>query len=174
MKAVIITASLVSFYTTFSNPAFATSYHVPMDYPTIQECIDASMTGDTCLVAPGTYVENINFLGKAITVRSDVDGDSQTEDISAEDTIVDGNQAGSVVTFNFWETLESTLYGFTIQNGEFCGVGGGISCHLSSPTIKHCTITGNSVQCSGSNGGGIGCYSSSPIITDCTILGNSA
>jgi len=42
--------------------------HVPADYPTIQEAINTSVNGDTVLVAPGTYVENIDFVGKAIIV----------------------------------------------------------------------------------------------------------
>ena len=51
--------------------AGADTIHVPRDYPTIQEAIDNAQNGDCILVEPGTYVENLNFLGKAITVRGE-------------------------------------------------------------------------------------------------------
>ena len=44
--------------------------NVPADHATIQSAIDAANNGDSILVAPGTYVENINFKGKDITVTS--------------------------------------------------------------------------------------------------------
>ena len=37
---------------------------VPGEFPTIQGAINAAANGATVLVAPGTYVENINFWGK--------------------------------------------------------------------------------------------------------------
>ena len=46
------------------------SMNVPSDEPTIQAGIDASMNGDEIVVVPGTYFGDINFLGKAITLRS--------------------------------------------------------------------------------------------------------
>ncbi|MGE5303950.1 MAG: hypothetical protein ACM3TN_11595, partial [Alphaproteobacteria bacterium] len=48
----------------------AATIHVPADQPTIQAAINSAVNSDTVLVAPGTYVENINFRGKAITVIS--------------------------------------------------------------------------------------------------------
>ena len=50
--------------------AQAAIINVPGDEPTIQAAIIAAMNGDEIIVAEGEYFENINFLGKAITVRS--------------------------------------------------------------------------------------------------------
>ena len=50
--------------------AGAATINVPAGQPTIQAAINAASNGDTVLVAPGTYRENINFMGKAITVTS--------------------------------------------------------------------------------------------------------
>jgi len=42
----------------------------PAQQPTIQDGINAAASGEIVLDAPGTYFENINFSGKAITVTS--------------------------------------------------------------------------------------------------------
>ena len=57
---------------TLSIPAFAATIHVPADQPTIQAGIDAATSDyDIVLVSPGTYMENIDFLGKSVIVRSE-------------------------------------------------------------------------------------------------------
>jgi parallel beta-helix repeat protein len=132
-------------------------------YSTIQSAITAANTGDTVLVYPGTYTEpeQIDFNGKAITVKS-ANGPGVTT--------INGSASGTVVTFNNGEGVGSILDGFTITNG-YSGWGGGIYCGFpSSPSITNCTITGNMAE----EGGGIHCYFSSPVITNCTITGNTA
>jgi hypothetical protein len=95
--------------------------HVPQEYTTIQSAINSAAAGNIVLVAEGTYFENINFRGKAITVASHFILDQDTSHISA--TIIDGSlpshkDSGSVVTFNSGEDSTSILTGFTITGGK--------------------------------------------------------
>jgi hypothetical protein len=64
--------------------------HVPGVYGSIQSAIDAAQPGDTVLVAPGTYFENIDFSGKKILVTGNF---ALTHDVSdIERTIIDGSR----------------------------------------------------------------------------------
>jgi len=104
-----------------TNPAYSQdTIHIPLDQPTIQAGIEISINGDIVLVEDGTYVENINFRGKAITVASHFLIDGDTSHIS--NTIIDGSQPvnpdyGSVVSFVSGEDMNSVLCGFTITGG---------------------------------------------------------
>lgn len=109
-------------------------------YTTIQSGIDAANNGDTVLVAPGTYNENIDFKGKAITVTSSGG--------AASTTIDGGNKPGiATVTFANGETNASVISGFTIRGGGdtiFAGTSdGGVFVDGASPTIQNNTITAN-------------------------------
>lgn len=134
--------------------------HVPGDQATIQAAINAAANGDTVLVGPGTYVENINFLGKQITVTSS--GGSSV-------TIIDGGGNGSVVTFGGGETNSAVLSGFTVQNGSNYYAAGGIQITSASPTITGNVITANHAP----SGLGIYINGGSPLIKGNTITGNT-
>ena len=98
----------------FAPVASAEDIWVPADFPTIQEAIDAAQPGDVVCVSPGIYPENINFMGKPITVRSDADGVPGTHDPSPDNTIIDGGSNGTTVTFFFFELNSSVLEGLSL------------------------------------------------------------
>ena len=140
-------------------------------FATIQAAIDYSQFSDTVLVHPGTYVENINFSGKNIVLGSLI---LTTQDTSyVTQTIIDGNQSGTVVSIESGESIDAQLVGLTIQNGIGTSKAGGISVISSSPTLQHLRIINNSVA-SGYSGGGISCNEySNPVLSDLEVSGNS-
>ncbi len=109
-------------------------------YITIQSAINAANAGDTVLVAPGIYNENIDFHGKAITVTSST---------GPAATIIDGGAKYGVGTVNFQsgELRTSVISNFTIRNGGgltgYYAAGGGVSVSGAAPTIQGNIITGN-------------------------------
>ena len=143
----------------FSFLSWGQIIHVPGDRSSIQDAIVASVDGDTILVDTGTYYENINFLGKAITVASHylIEQDSA----HLYNTIIDGshrgpNDSACVVLFNSGEDTTSVLYGFTITGGSGCywpqhrifvkmKGGGGIQIINCGAKICHNIITDNHV-----------------------------
>jgi parallel beta-helix repeat protein len=146
-------------------PAHAATITVPGSYSTIQAAINAAAPGDVVVVAPGTYFENLNFNGKAITVQSS-GGPAQT--------IVDGRRLAPVVTFSTGETRAAVLQGFTLRNGDAPFTvgyeGAGVHIASASPSIIGNLITGN-IACG--NGTGISVAFSSPLIQGNTIRNNA-
>ena len=146
---------------------YSTIINIPEDQPTIQAGINVAVNGDTVLVQPGTYLENINYNGKNITIASLFLTTQDTTYISQ--TIIDGNQNGTVVSFENGETTSAVLTGFTITNGS----GGGIGCvYTSYPRLENLVIIGNYAEY---NGGGILCGAfASPSLENVIISNNSA
>ncbi len=142
--------------------------NVPDDHETIQAGINASEDGDTILVQPGEYVENVSFLGHNIVVGS-LYLTTQNEEYISE-TIIDGDARKSVVSFTNEETAEAKLIGFTIHNGDHFP-GGGIYVFEADPTLRDLIITNNR---SSRDGGGIYLRRSESVVTNCTIFDNRA
>jgi hypothetical protein len=157
--------------------AFAVTRNVPGTYATIQDGINAASAGDVVLVASGTYTgagnKDLDFLGKAITVRSAA---------GAASCIIDCQGSGRGFFFHSGETASSVLEGFTITNGYFPdaddwreSAGGGIWCQ-SSPWIRNCIVSNSTAA----HGGGIYIDGEdierdpAPLIENCIIRGNTA
>lgn len=185
--------TILAFFLVASHLLLAQIIDIPNDYPTIQEGIDAANPGETILVNPGTYVENINFNGKNISVGSLYITTLDTSYISQ--TIIDGNASGSVVTFTSGEDAGALLSGFTIRNGDAAGSGGGgIYIAESSPGLDHLKVINNTAGLGGGiylgasssalddiiisgnsgDGGGIACEEANPVMNNITISNNTA
>src|SRR5260370_27858784 len=121
--------------------------YVPGDRATIQQGIKAAQNGDTVLGAPGTYLEHLDFIGKAITVTSSG---------GAVVTVIDGGNVFDtpVVNFSSREALTSVLSGFTIRHAS-ASFGAGVSLLGASATILDNVFDSNS-QGGGGFGAGIG------------------
>ncbi|HEV8480009.1 MAG TPA: right-handed parallel beta-helix repeat-containing protein [Candidatus Eisenbacteria bacterium] len=163
--------------------ASAAVLHVPADYPTIQQALDAATSGDEVLVAPGTY--NVHLLMGAFQ-----SGVMLHSEAGAATTILDAGGFNFVI--NITNAGPGTeVVGFTIQNGATCGLlvqnsspllqdniirnnfnntGGGIYLQASPAKVLHNDIHDNVAKASG---GGIYCDNLSLAqIEDNTIAGN--
>ncbi|HOW73872.1 MAG TPA: right-handed parallel beta-helix repeat-containing protein [Phycisphaerae bacterium] len=140
---------------------------------TVQAGLDAAVDGDQVWVAAGTYVECITLKAGAGLYGGFAGNETALtqRNWTANPTILDGNQQGSVVTSPEGATATTRINGFTITNGD-ASHGGGIFCSWdSSPTIANNTITGNN---STQGGGGIYSSNSSPTIANNTITRNGS
>ena len=169
---------------------------VPGDYSRIQDAIDAAKSGDTIVVLPGTYPENIRIQGKTIVLKS---SDPTNPDI-VKSTILDGSEYGRP-TVNFGGGTFATIDGFTIlftmgeTDFQCPACAGAIYAREASPFIRNnriinsqntgialyesaAHIEGNWIanNSSTSPGGGItiDSYAYAPTIIGNTFEGNSA
>jgi hypothetical protein len=126
-------------------------------YLTIQEGMTAAVSGDTVLVAPGTYLidSQITYDGKEVVLVSQE---------GPQTTIIDCQSTTKAVRWS-GEGSGARLQGFTIRNGNsayagalYCGQG-------ASPTISNCVIR----NCTAERGGAIWIHQSSPTVSDCQI-----
>ncbi len=188
MKNIIIISIVL--VTPFMLLAQGNRINVPDDFSKIQEAINSSADGDTIIVAPGTYYENLNFRGKNILLSSHYLFDEDVSFINT--TIINGSNpqfpdTASVVIFLSNEKNTAILQGFTITGGKGSKIldrdinqivrsGGGIIIDHSSPTIRHNIIAYNgTINSSGfAGGGGIAAHRSSAIISNNIIYKNNA
>jgi hypothetical protein len=169
--------------------------NVPGNYSTIQSAINASANGDTILVFPGIYYENVNFRGKAVLLSSYYLINHDTSYIS--NTVINGSlplypdTASCVImtkpNISSAGDTTSALIGFTLTGGRgtvwedshypgyFYREGGGIFIQNWSPRIMYNRIMTNNITDTihpDGGGGGIRCCEGNPLITNNVIQNN--
>ena len=149
--------------------ARAATLNVPVQYATIGAAVTAAHTGDTVLVADGTYTgatnRNIDFGGKDLIVQSASGNPAHC--------VIDCQKGGCAFILQSGETAKSLVAGFTITNGlgfvvDGLHYGGGIYMASGNPVVNNCVFTGN-IAIAGDGGGMYG-----GTATHCVFTGNYA
>ncbi len=132
-------------------------------YTSIQTAVTACTSGDTVLVYPGRYLENVNISVGNIVIQS---LEHATNDPSfIESTVIDGSMLAQGIRIN-QNVQNITIRGLSITNSKI-----GISLGQNSiSTITNCLIYGNAA----SNGGGINLFKGTTVLSGVQIYDNYA
>jgi hypothetical protein len=149
--------------------ASAEIINVPEDFETIQAGINEAEEGDTVLVQPGIYEENLTIdhslvLGSLTLTTGDP--------AYADSTVIDGGGRNRVFAI---AGARLELNGITVCNGQAQGAGdgGGIFTTNTTLALRHVKLMENSTP-SGHGGALATDRESSLTMEECVILGNEA
>jgi FlgD Ig-like domain len=176
MKKLSLLFAFVSFCSLLTSTIYEINQDGSGDYTVIQDGINVAANGDTVLVYPGTYFENLEIIEKAITIGSLylTTGD----EIWISYTILDGNHTSSVIQIeNSIIYYDMSIVGFVIQNGigylhnSDDRSGGGLYIKNSNITINNCIIQNNHTN---RHAGGVALLDSFLDLSGCTIRFNES
>ena len=142
----------------------ATTINIPSDYTTIQEGIDASVDGDTVLIAQGTYYENLILENQIVLASHAINDDLNSDwlnNVNIQETIIsgalepvdpnkgsclvirDGNIAPIILGLTFQDGIGTAMVEFdtceiNVQRPERSG--GAILIFKAYPTIMYLSL----------------------------------
>lgn len=130
-------------------PASATTWHVPADFDSVSTAIEAALSGDTILIAPGTYPGPISFQKELILTSGT--SNPNTVILEVTDFFLDGlnNTRLEGLTISGVNSTSSGFLTGTIQFNDCCFEGfhfaedGRISVIFADVKFHHCTIQNN-------------------------------
>ncbi len=106
----------------------------------IQTAINRSSSGDTIIIAAGTYFETLEISDKSLTLTGQ----------GAATTIIDGLQQGTVLSILANTPCVVNIFGLTLRNGQSSIPGGGISAESKvSLTVLDTNIINNTAAYGG-------------------------
>jgi len=142
---------------------------------TVKAALGIATSGDQVWVAAGLYVERIKLpAGVKLYGGFPANGGAwESRDGLANETTLDGNLTGVVVTVADGAGRDTVVDGFTVKYGR-SDAGGGVYLNNASPTIINNRIRQNSASGYTATGGGICCDNSSPVISGNVIELNTA
>lgn len=153
MQRAVVLAVLL--FVAFTNAIGQQTIHVPTDMPTIGQAVIAAADGDTVVVLPGTYFENVVVSGSVTLLGTG----------GAEATHIVGVTPGlPVVTLDGAGLLPGPrLEGFTVRGGDATGLA------VIGPAItRKCTVRNNAGPV-----GGISVQATAPVLFDaCRVRDN--
>ncbi len=204
MKSVAAIIILVLWFSILTSTTRTVKLDGTGDYSAIQSAIDCCSNGDTIIVYPGRYLENLNLNHKQQITLASLEFTTGNAAYIGQ-TIIDGHEVESCIKIEYGEQ-NILIQGFSITNGAAqmlsiptCSFGGGVLIqNQSRVSVVNCAIFNNTATAGGgieddnaflnlSNvsirdnrsevGGGIFCYRSRIVFDStnlCSVYNNSS
>ncbi len=136
-------------------------------FDSIQEAIEVARDTVRVLVHEGVYRENVDLLGRRITVE----GLWLTDPNVPTAPVIEGVGGGPVLRFSSGENPDCQLAGLIIAGAPRIRAAA-IECRGTSPVISHCIIAGNRAA---ADGGAVMVFEDcGGVLVNCTVTGNVA
>jgi len=139
--------------------AAATTIVVPDSIPTVAGALALVSAGDSVLVQPGTYPEQVTMVDGVVLLAVD----------PGNRPVLDGGGGGTPFTALYCGA-GTFVSGFVFANGASGALGGGVYLKSTTIQIDDCRFESNTAV----HGGGLGAEASSFVLTDCEFEANTA